>query len=344
MDLKMRFRLLVVLLSALCLTFRGPAAAQTAAPVLTRSAAAALIRNSREVQTYRVALALQNNWAQIAAAEDLMIGTTALPRLASQIQPCANPESYAHIVIGCSWRNLVPLSPLPAPRVTVTGIAEGALTKSAEFVWEYRSVPAPLRFLAVRGGNGVASFQKFDDGWRLSGVQAIAQPIPYPLSAADSAEVRRLIAAHESRVAAIKGSKTGNLVTSIAFQDQPSKLFEIFETFVRVTDRFGSSQTYEHYAYWFGNIRGVTASGNRPALVTISMRPGLDGSSAPTYPNFLPCVDLYFGDSASRDLFVSRLSPTIKAWEQRFPAAYLSPIEIADDRVSTETKCRPSKP
>ena len=273
-----------------------------------------------------------------------MIGTTPLPKLASQIQPCASPESYAHIVIGCFRRTLFPLSPLPAPVVTVTGIAEGALTKSAEFVWEYRSIPAPLRYLAVRGGNGVASFQKFDDGWRLSGVQAVAQPIPYPLSATDSADIRRLIAAHESRVAAITASKTGHLVTSIAFQDQPSKLFEIFETFVRATDRFGSSQTYEHYTYWFGNIRGITASGNRPALVTISMRPGLDGSSAPTYPNFLPCVDLYFGDSASRDLFVSRLSPTIRTWEQRFPAAYLNPVEIADERTSTETKCRASKP
>lgn len=318
------------------------AVAEPAAPVLTRAAAERLIIESPQVQAFRTTLALRSDWATVADAADLMIASVPLPALASEIQPCAVPLAFAHIAVGCKSAPIVPKRPFLAPLVKVTGIAEGAQTRSAEFLWEYRSIPTPLRFLAIRGGSGVASFQKYDDGWRIVNVQIDTQPTPYRLTPADATELRRLSAEHESREIVVRQSKVGKVVNTMTFSNEPSKKFEIWETFIRATAQWGSNQSYATYDFWYGNVTGIRSFGTAPAFITISTRPGLDGSDAPTRPNFLPCLDISFPDPDTRNFFLSRLTLTVRNWERRFPTAYVSPINVVDDGSTSETRCRAS--
>jgi hypothetical protein len=88
--------------------------------------------------------------------------------------------------------------------VIVTGIAENPSSekiKTAEFTWKYENISPLVRRLAVSGGNGVAIFQLYDDGWRLSTVDLKLEDQPATLSAKEQADLESDIAAETERKA-----------------------------------------------------------------------------------------------------------------------------------------------
>lgn len=76
--------------------------------------------------------------------------------------------------------------------VNVTGIREipdDGTSTSAEFEWRYAELPKYIKRFALLGGSGKASFQKFDDGWRISSVSFSRADIPAELSSTEMDEI-----------------------------------------------------------------------------------------------------------------------------------------------------------
>lgn len=73
--------------------------------------------------------------------------------------------------------------------IDVTGIKDTAQQgiKEAEFVWKYENIPPIIKRFIFSGGNGNAFFTKYDDGWRLDGIN-IYSNIPCTLTPQEIAQ------------------------------------------------------------------------------------------------------------------------------------------------------------
>lgn len=84
----------------------------------------------------------------------------------------------------------------------VTGIASSASpsVKTVEFNWKYKNLTPQSRVVAVEGGTGKASFQLYDDGWRVAAVMAMRPgETPFPVSTQEREATLRAIETERTR-------------------------------------------------------------------------------------------------------------------------------------------------
>ncbi len=164
--------------------------------------------------------------------------------------------------------------PVNLPSVDVTGItsvpmAEDMKEVQFEFVFQ---LPPEIKRFAAKGGKGVAHFRRYDDGWRMEGVNISISKEPYPLSPQEQndeladlsavanerakikTDLQKLI--EQSRVPKQSTLKfvTGDVVYSYASEHDVKEL-TLFDTEIYLDlmpspyDKGGSSHI------WFGNIK-----------------------------------------------------------------------------------------
>lgn len=159
--------------------------------------------------------------------------------------------------------------------VTVTGMTEipsdGTAT-SAEFDWSYGELPKHIKRFALLGGTGQASFQKFDDGWRVSSVSFSRPDGRAELSSAEMDEVKTDTAKETARRNAIierirtsfaegKPIKRFDAKTHQpdSYHPGPDSYYVISENgvsyFEEVIDNFRNTGNFKKkYYLWFGEI------------------------------------------------------------------------------------------
>lgn len=162
--------------------------------------------------------------------------------------------------------------------ITVTGMTEipddGTAT-SAEFVWSYGELPKYIKRFALLGGTGQASFQKFDDGWRVSSLSFSPADGRAELSSAEMDEVNADAAKETARRNAIierirasfadgKPIKRFDAKTHQAdsYHPGPDSYYEISENgisyFEEVIDNFRNTGSFKKvYFLWFGEISNL---------------------------------------------------------------------------------------
>lgn len=95
----------------------------------------------------------------------------------------------------------------PSIGIKVTGMADSPMSdkiKEAKFSWAYESLTPLLRRFAVAGGEGLALFRLYDDGWRLENVEVRYSDKPIDLSAAERSNVDRDISRAASEMKQIQ--------------------------------------------------------------------------------------------------------------------------------------------
>lgn len=201
----------------------------------------------------------------------------------------------AQEISSISKDRLVPVKP-PRISVTVTGIADSPLSekiKEVQFMWAYDALSPLVRRLAVKGGDGRASFREFDDGWRLDGVQTRIDERAIELSAAEQSSIDQDIVKEQTQQQEIE--------EFVASSWTPFKTVQEF-TYPAATD-LKRSASYPamkivitdvdvSYGYetqlqtvWFGHMReiGVTPRGQ----IYLNNR-NLVGGYIPEHPEMSP--------------------------------------------------------
>jgi len=174
--------------------------------------------------------------------------------------------------------------------ITVTGMAkipsDGTAT-SAEFDWSYGELPKYIKRFALLGGTGQASFQKFDDGWRVSSVSFSRPDGRTELSSAEMDEVQADTAKETARrnalVERIRASfAQGKLIKSydVIYYGEP-KRYAIFENgvagYTETNDKFGhgTGKLVQTSFAWFGLMFNLREGGYG---VQYSNNPGVEPS------------------------------------------------------------------
>lgn len=135
--------------------------------------------------------------------------------------------------------------------ITVTGMTEipdNGTTTSAEFDWSYGELPKYIKRFAALGGTGQASFQKFDDGWRLSSVSFSRANGRAELSSAEIDEVNADTAKETARRNAI----IERIRASFA-QGNPIKSYEV--------DFYGEKQRYTIFENGVAGYQDIVENG-----------------------------------------------------------------------------------
>jgi hypothetical protein len=161
--------------------------------------------------------------------------------------------------------------------VTVTGIKkDGENSRIAEFHWKQVNLPSIIKNYSANGGAGVAKFELFDDGWRLSKVALTDSNSPIELSSFEKNELDKLserIKQEQLEVAraaqdvrkkrderlqlATRESKTlfSENVEWRSYGEVRRGKLTISDAYVTFLNQFGVQQRV-----WFGNIKNIQGS------------------------------------------------------------------------------------
>lgn len=168
--------------------------------------------------------------------------------------------------------------PASLPSVDVTGITSVPMAedmKEVQFEFAFQFPPEIKRF-AAKGGKGVAHFRRYDDGWRMEGVNVSISNEPYPLTVQEAndeladlsavaneraklkADLQKLV--EQSRVPKQSTLKfvTGDMIYSYA-SDHDIKELTLFDTEISLDvlpSPYEKSGSSSHI--WFGDIKELS--------------------------------------------------------------------------------------
>lgn len=152
--------------------------------------------------------------------------------------------------------------------ITVTGMTEipdNGTTTSAEFDWSYGELPKYIKRFALLGGTGQASFQKFDDGWRLSSVSFSRPDGRAELSSAEMDEINADTAKETARRNAIierirTSFSEGDAIKKYNSNATKTKYYYQIERngisfHEEIVENFSNTGKFnKRYFIWFGHI------------------------------------------------------------------------------------------
>ncbi len=109
--------------------------------------------------------------------------------------------------------------------VDVTGVLESGEGRArTEFTWRYQSLPEILRRLAVHGGQGRASFERWDDGWRITEIGTSYRDEPFPMTTADRKkevqDVQAISAAREAAALQLRQQELAGPLRDMTREDE----------------------------------------------------------------------------------------------------------------------------
>jgi len=174
--------------------------------------------------------------------------------------------------------------PVSLPSVDVTGITSVPMSedmKEVQFELTFQLPPEIKRF-AAKGGTGVAHFRRYDDGWRLEGVNVSISKEPYPLTVQEASDELADLSAAASERAKLKADLqklveqsrvpkqstlkfvTGDMIYSYA-SDHDIKELTLFDTEIYLDvmpSPYEKSGSSSHI--WFGNVQELSKYYNAP--------------------------------------------------------------------------------
>lgn len=191
---KISMHLLSFLIRLAILLLLGFGLAGCGKPELSRSSTKSLIESSSELKNLTQKLPLNSQAATKARALGILSSKGTLTPKGSKLFSKFN------------YREASLIQPVSPPSIDVTGIASVPMAddmKEVQFslVIQY---PAAIKRFAVSGGKGVAHFRRYDDGWRLEGVEISLSNDPYPLTAQEQSEEQAEVSAVISERAKLK--------------------------------------------------------------------------------------------------------------------------------------------
>lgn len=181
---------------------------------------------------------------------------------------------------------IVPVKPFSI-NVEITGITEDASSKNvktAEFTWKYENISPLVRRLSISGGNGVAVFQMYDDGWRLKTVDLKPQDQPAELSVSEQGAIEADITAEAERKAtearAMHALWSGGEVHRTLYFTSPESATWFKTDFtdnamVSYYRRNPTGPWQLQSSYWFGVMsqpgNQYSGSGSRPGQIRLTL-------------------------------------------------------------------------
>ncbi|HEV7406719.1 MAG TPA: hypothetical protein VGO11_27460 [Chthoniobacteraceae bacterium] len=209
----------------------------------------------------------------------------------------------------------------------ITGITDVPLAqnlKEVQFDWTYSEMPSVARRFAVLGGNGLAHFQLFDDGWRLREVTFQHSTVPFVMSPgerqeaaqdeAEEAERQRAAARHQederARLAALAAAskvRSGKLTSffcdnwySRSEQKLPNKISDVD---IEAIDA-GGPERWRTTTIWFGDVSGLALENFGKPGFYIYNKQGM--------------VHLAFSNQQERDKAFKLVEDALAAWRQKY--------------------------
>ncbi len=213
--------------------------------------------------------------------------------------------------------------------ISVTGITDSPGAKNvkfAQFTWQYEALPSLVKRFAVKGGNGSAVLQLYDDGWRIAQVTMAPSEEPAPLSAEEIKAVGEDEAAESSRRAELAKAASiaaNKLAARIQESRSPTRVIRTFihkcnsgapmrvvVTDVNVTGyNRGCTNNQEPdgspkkpYTIWFGQVMEITTFSLQ---VTFELRGGRSS--------------FWMYDESDRDALAQEATKALADWHSRFP-------------------------
>ena len=156
--------------------------------------------------------------------------------------------------------------------IEVTGIKtfdQGSTSRIANFRWRPIGLPAIVKRFANDGGTGTATFQLYDDGWRIDNVEVVDSDDQFVLSAAENAALdvlqsielknqadrERVIDAKRQRLSEAR-KETSN-VEVVRTNEAGHRANDFYPREIKISNShigFLNQETNRWQRVWFGNI------------------------------------------------------------------------------------------
>lgn len=165
-----------------------------------------------------------------------------------------------------SGRHITPIK-RPEIKIEVTGIADSPATekiKEVQFTWGYASLSPIARRFAIDGGRGRAAFRRYDDGWRIEGLETLSNNKPLVLSTAEKSAIEQDIARERAQQEEIQRfvESSWTPTTTVRQFDYPPAVNQARSTSysamtVKITD---VDVSYGTNTVWFGHVGDIGVS------------------------------------------------------------------------------------